>query len=92
MLSGKGMWGRGWMRIKPHFPYVRKFILGLTATLGFLFHDAVPAYAGKAIGGWWRYNNAGKGFGVPLSAGPIGDIFLANERVGYDAVDDFATV
>jgi hypothetical protein len=25
------MWGRGWMRIKTHFPYVRKFILGLTA-------------------------------------------------------------
>ena len=30
-LSGKGVCGRRWMRIKPHFPYVRKFILGLTA-------------------------------------------------------------
>jgi hypothetical protein len=37
---------------------------GAAITLGFLFHDAVAAYAGNAIGGWWRYNNVGKGFGV----------------------------
>ena len=38
---------------------------GAAITLGFLFHDAVPAYAGKAIGGWWRYNKSGNGLGVP---------------------------
>ena len=31
LLAGKVVWGRRWMRIKPPFPYVRKFILGLAA-------------------------------------------------------------
>ena len=65
---------------------------GAAIALGFLLHDAVPAYAGNANGGWWRYNNVGNGLGVPLSSGPIGDIFLANKRVGHDAVDDLRAV
>jgi hypothetical protein len=31
LLAEKGVCGRRWMRIKTHFPYVRKLILGLTA-------------------------------------------------------------
>jgi hypothetical protein len=42
LLAGKGVWGRGWMRIKPHFPYVRKFILGLTAIGIENAEEAVP--------------------------------------------------
>jgi hypothetical protein len=37
---------------------------GAAIALGFLFHDAVPAYAGNENGGWRRYNNAGNGLGV----------------------------
>ena len=38
---------------------------GAAIALGFLFHDAVADYYGKANGGWWRYNKSGNGLGVP---------------------------